>query len=880
MRRFFARLAALVRFGKADRELEREIESHLALLQDKFERRGLTPVEARLAARRSYGGVEQVKELHREERSFMWIERTIKDVRFGIRTLWRNPGFTAVAVVTLALGIGANAAIFSVVKAVLLEPLAYREADRLVTLLHDGTNPVAAGNYRDWRDQSSSFETMAAAEFWSPNLTGSDQPENIRALRMTQILLPMLGVDPSLGRVFTAGADLTGDDHQVVLSHGLWQRRFGGSGKILGQSITLDGEPYTVVGVMPPSFKFAPFWATRAELWAPLTFGDRAASRGGNSLRIFARLKPGISIDQARAEIKTITARLEQQYPGSNRDVVVTPLKENVVGNVETPLLLMLGAVGLVLLIACANVAHMLLARTISRQKELAVRTALGAGRTRVAGQFLTESLLLSALGGAAGLVVAQWGTKALVALSPTKIPRVETVTVDAPVLLFLLLITVLTALLFGLAPAIHSTAGNLTAALKEGGRGGSDGAGRNRMRNLLMVSEFALAYMLLIGAGLTLRSFAALRSVDPGFNPSGVLSMVVSVAGSNEAEPHRREIFYRRLLERVRAEPGVESASGINHLPLAGDLWGYSFIIEGRPQPRPGESPGAAYRIAMPGYFETMRLPLRRGRPFTEHDDARAPGVAIINERAASQYWPGEDPIGKRIAFNAAAGSAPTWLSIIGITANAKQLNWAAVPDPEVYLAVLQNRRFLSDDHSAYITLVVRTRGNPADLTPGVKAAVWSLNRNLPISEVRTMIQAVADATAQPRFEMLLFAVFGGVALILAAVGIYGVISYSVSRRTHQLGIRMSLGASLGDVRWSVMSQGVRQALAVTIAGAAGALVLSKLMSRMLYGVQPTDPLTFTGAAIILTLVALFAAYVPARRAARIEPVIALRNE
>jgi len=882
MRRFFARIRNLFNGRSAEPELAREIESHLALLEEEFERRGLPPQEAHLAARRAYGGVEQAKELHREARSFVWIEQWFKDVRYGARNLLRTPVFTLVAVVTLALGIGANTAIFSVVNAVLLRPLEYKDPDRLVTLLHIFSNPVAVANYIDWRDQSRSFEAMGAAEYWSPNLTGSDPAEHLLGIRMTQNLLPMLGVEPQLGRVFAPGEDQAGAEHEVVLSHRLWQRRFNSDPNVLGKSIVLDGQGYTVIGVMPIEFKFAPFWAVHAELWAPLAFGDRIHNRGGNSLRIFARLKPGITLQQARAEIATITARLEKQYPGTNRDVFVTPLKENVVGKVETPLLVLLGAVGFVLLIACANVAHMLLARTSDRQKEIAVRTALGAGRWRVMRQFLTENLLLAAIGAAAGLLLAMGGTRGLVVLSPAKLPRVDMVAIDTPVVLFLLGVTVLTALAFGLAPAWHAAIGNLSGALKEGGRGGTDGIRRNRLRSFLVASEFALAFMLLIGAGLMIRSFLALQSLDPGFNPHNVLSMVVSVAGSNEADPERRTLFYRQLLDRVRALPGVASAGGINHLPLYGDIWGWSFNIEGRPKPRPGDEPMATYRVAMPGYFDTMRLPVLRGRAITDRDDARAPGVVLINERSARRYWPGEDPIGKRISFEADQYKLPIWLTVIGVVKNAKQSDWADDIDPEAYLAALQNEGFLGagGSHVAYLTLVVRTSGDPAAMAPTVKKTVWSFDHNLPISDVLTMDRVVADANAEPRFEMLLLGIFAAIALLLAAVGIYGVMSYSVSRRTHEIGIRISLGASRADVLQMVVRQGMAQALAGTAAGVAGALLLSRLMAGMLYGVRPTDPVTFAGVGIVLGLAALAATCVPARNATRIDPMAALRHE
>jgi predicted permease len=882
MRRFFMRLGSLFRSRSAERDLAREIESHLAMLQEEFERKGLTPKEARLSAQRAYGGVEQAKELHREARSFLWVEQVLKDVRYGGRSLLRTPVFTLVAVVTLALGIGANTALFSVVNSVLLRPLPYRDADSLVTILHGGNDPVAVANYLDWREQSGSFEAMGAAEYWSPNVTGGQTPEHLAGLRVTQSLLPMLGIDPMMGRLFAAGEDRKGSEHEVILSHRLWQRRFNSDPNVVGKQATLNGEAYTVVGVMPAEFKFAPFWATRAELWVPNAFGDRIHDRGGNSLRVFARLKKSVRVAQAQAEIGTISARLEQQYPGTNQNVAVTPLKEKVVGKIESSLLTLLGACGFVLLIACANVAHMLLARTCGRQKEIAVRTALGAGRARVAGQFLTESVLLASLGAAAGLFLAVWGTKALVALSPAYIPRVESIAVDGRVALFLFSITALTVVLFGLAPAAQAASGNLSDALKEGGRGGSEGAGSSRLRSVLVASEFALAFMLLIGAGLLIRSFAALQSVDPGFDPRNVLSMVVSVAGSGEAEPGRREAFYRELLERARSLPGVRSAGAINHLPLAGDMWGSSFRIEGRPKPRPGESPGAVYRIVMPEYFETMRLPVLRGRPINEGDDSRAAGVVLINERAANQYWPGEDPIGKRIIFDSDAGRPAEMLTVIGVVKNAREADWAADPAPEVYLAALQNRDFLTERgaHFAYITLVIRTDGNPADMAGAVKQMVWSIDRNLPISEVATMERVVADATAQPRFQMLLFGLFAAVALLLAAVGIYGVMNYSVSRRTREIGIRISLGASQTAVLRMVVRQGMAQALAGSAVGFACALLLSKLMATMLYGVPPTDPITFAAVAVVLGAAALLASGVPARRASRIQPVAALRSD
>jgi len=687
---------AKTRRSQMEREMDAELRFHLGEYAADLERSGVTRDEALRRARMEFGGMEKAKEECREARGISFLEMLFHDLRYGARALRKSPGFAVTAVLTLALGIGANTAIFSVVNAILLHPLAYKDADQLVTILNgEAGGPVSAANYIDWRDQSNSFTAMGAAEYWAPNLTGVDNPEHIRGLRVTQNLFSLLGAKPHLGRMFVEEEERTGSEHEVILSYGLWERRFSGESGVTGRTILLDGATYTVVGVMPREFHFAPFWATHVELWVPLAFGERIHNRGGNSLRVFGRLKEGATLAQARAEIKMITAKLEQAYPGTNRDVTVTPLKEKVVGKVATPLLVLLGAVGFVLLMACANVAHMLLARASGRQKEIAVRTALGAGRMRMIRQFLTENLLLAGMGGALGLLLAFWGTRALVALSPANIPRVETVTLDGWVVLFLLGITMLSSIGFGLAPALQISAVNLSDRLKENSRGGSEGVQRSRLRSFLVASEFALALMLLIGAGLMIRSFFALQSVDPGFDPHHVLSMVVSVTGSKEAAVGNREIFYRQLLERVRALPGVESAGGINHLPLAGDLWGWPFTIEGRPAAKPGEAPVGVYRLATPGYFQTMRIPIVRGRDISATDNASAPGVVVINQRAAESYWPGEDAIGKRISFDA-SGVKPTWLTVVGIVKDAKQENWAARPDEEVYQASFQNRQFM----------------------------------------------------------------------------------------------------------------------------------------------------------------------------------------
>ena len=874
------RVAAIFRRNQLDCEMDAELRSHIELHAEDLMREGAPRDEALRQARLAFGGLDRAKEECRDATGISFLESLVQDVRFGLRMLRKNPGFTAVAVLTLALGIGANGAIFSVVNSVLLHPLAYNDPDRLVTILHYGTAPVAPANYLDYRDQSKSFEAMGAAQAWSPNLTDVAQPERLMGLRVTQNMLPLLGIQPQVGRLFNQGEDTSGNDREVILSYGLWQRRFSGDPSALGKSMLLDGVSYAIVGVMPPSFHFAPFWVTHAELWAPLSIESSAKGRGGNSLRLFARLKTGVMLSQARAEMATITARLEQVYPGTNTNIVVTPLKEKVVGNIEAPLLVLLAAVAFVLLIACANVAHMLLARAAARKKELAVRTALGARRSRVIRQVLTENLLLAAMGGAVGLLLAYWGTRALVALSPADIPGVESVAIDARVVLFLLAVTALTSIAFGLVPALQSSDVSLTDALKENSRGSSDGVHRNRLRSILVASEFALALTLLIAAGLMIRTFAALESLDPGFNPHRVISMIVPVAGSSEADPGRRAIFYRQMLERVRSLPGVESAAGINHLPIAGDLWDRGFLIEGRSVPGPADLPDAIYRVATPGYFQTMGIRFLQGRDISDVDVAGAPLVVVINETLARTYWPNQNALGQHIAF--ATDKSPMWMTIVGVVKDPILHDWTGNPYPELYVGAFQDTDFLgiSGARADYITVVVRAGGDPAAMTSSVKSAIWSFDANLPITSVVTMDDVIAKANAQPRFEMLLLSVFAGIALVLAAVGIYGVMSYSVARRTHEIGIRISLGAARADVLMLIMRQGLILVLTGSAVGIVSALMLARLMTKLLYGVAPTDPLTFVAVSVFLACVALAACYIPARRAMRVDPVTAMRSE
>jgi predicted permease len=808
------------------------------------------------------------------------LNRLFQDLRFGLRQLARAPGFTAVAVITLALGIGANAAIFSVVNTVLLRPLPYQDDSRLVVILREGRNPVSPANFLDWQNQNHVFEPMGAAEYWTPNLSGTDNSEKLWALHVSPSIFPMLGVQPLLGRAFLPQEQETGKEHEIVLSFRLWQSHFASDPKIVGRLVELSGETYTVVGVMPREFKFAPFWATKAELWAPLALGPRVGDRAGASLRVFARLKPGVTLEQAQAEMAAITARMEREFPGTNQNMKVISLREKVVGNIRPTLLVLLGAVGFVLLIACANVSHMLLARSAARQRECALRSALGARRWDLLRQFLTEGLILASAGGAAGLLLAMWGVRVLLALAPPDLPRVDAVGVDGRVLLFAMAISVLTGLVFGMAPAWGGSDLDLSDALKKAERGSSEAPGRRRWRGLLVGSEFALAIILLAGAGLMVRTFIALQHVDPGFDPHNLISMVVGVGATEVGTSGRTANFYQQVLQEVSAVPGVESASAINHLPLAGDQWGLSFHIEGRPLERPGEAPDATYRVVFPGYFRTMQIPILRGRDVRESDNLSAARVVVINDYLAHQYWPGEDPIGKRITLDDPTAN-PSWLTVVGVVKNTVRGSWVDPPAEEVFLPYLQT---LSAENpapsSAYITVVVRTVGDPAALAPAMRATIHALDRSAPVSEVQTMERVVAEATGQSRFYLVLLGTFAAVALVLAGVGIYGVMSHVVSRRAREIGIRMALGAERSEVIRMVIWQGMFSALFGLAVGLVAALGLTRLLANLLYSVKPADPGTFVIASVALALVALGASYIPARRAARVDPMVALRYE
>jgi putative ABC transport system permease protein len=800
--------------------------------------------------------------------------------------LAKNPGFTAVAVLTLALGIGANTAIFSVVNAVLLRPLPYQEAGRLVVVWEQNPergwyqNIVSTANFVDWRKQNHVFAAMAAGDPQKVfNLTGMGNPEEVWGEQVTTNLFELLGVRPLKGRDFLPEEDKPGGPRVAVLSHGLWQRRYGGDPTLVGKQISLNNESYTVVGVMPRSFYFPPFWREliKVDLWvAGLDLSEPA--RTDHCCLAVARLKRGVGLAQAQAEMDTIAGRIQQQYPEDKGwGVGLVDLGEQVVGDTRPALLVLLGAVAFVLLIACANVANLMLARAAARQKETAIRTALGAGRARLIRQFLTESLLLAILGGGLGLLLAAWGVEILVALSPKGalglggVAGLENVAISGRVLAFTLSVALATGIAFGLVPALAASKPDLNQTLKEGGRSSSEGLRRHRLRSALVTSEFALALVLLVGAGLMIKTLVLLGRVDLGFNPQNVLTMRVSLLGPKYQDPRVQVEFFTQVLERVKALPGVRWASVSRGLPVEG--WnGMSFVTEDHPSPPPNEEPDANYLVIGPDYFRVMGIPLREGRFFINQDTHDSPRVVIVNEHLARKQWPGQNPIGKRLKME---GSNRPWLTVVGVVGNVRT-QWP-YPDPlsELYVSYTQYPWLLSPRH-----LIIRTVSSPAGVTAAIRREVAALDKDQPVSDVRTLDQFVGEAVAQQRFSMVLLGAFAGLALVLAAVGIYGVISYAVTQRTHEIGIRMALGAERRDVLRLVVGQGVALTLGGVGIGLTGALALTRFMSSLLYGVRPSDPVTFAVVSVVLTGVALLASYIPARRATKVDPMVALRYE
>jgi putative ABC transport system permease protein len=799
----------------------------------------------------------------------------ITDMRYGLRMMRKHTGFTAVAVLTLALGIGATTAIFSVVYAVVLRPLPFPESERLVAIWKHqpryGSNhsPLPASVHRDIKAQNTVFEDVAIfRDTGSFNLTGQGEPERLVRSGIAANLFPLLRVKPALGRGFTEDEDEIGHDRVVILSHGLWRRKFAGDPKIIGKTIRIESTPHTVVGVMGPEFQFP---TREFQIWYPLTINPRDfQTRSGNYHRAIARLKPGVTVEQAQTEINTIAARLAQQYPESDKGVfyTVTPIRQDVARTARTPLFILLGAVAGLLLIGCANLANLLLARALARSRETAVRSALGATRARLIRQAAVEMLPILALGAITGVIGAQWAIDLMIPWLPAALPRVDEIRISAPVLLFSGGLLFATALLVLIWPAIQATRTDLVRDLREDARTSSGGASKARIRNLLVVGQVALTIILLAGAGLLIRTFSELKTIDPGFRPDGALSLHLAIPREKYKGDAKVASFCQRILEQVRALPGVESAGMVNRLPLGGIPEVWSIELEGTGQIL-NRLDSVDYRVTTPDYFRTIGIPLIAGRSFTEQDGADKPPVAIIDERIARMFWPNESPIGKRLR----AGSGNPWAEIVGVVGHIRHESLDSDPRPQIYWNYLQQAR----DRMA---LVVRTAGEPSRLAPSVLRAIHSVDPEQPAYAVRTMSDVLDRSLAMRWFHTVLLSLFAGVSMLLVMLGIYGVVSWTARERTREIGIRMALGAQKRDVLVLVLSHGLKLAAAGIALGLCGAFALTRLLQGQLFGVGPTDPLTFAALPLLIAAVALLACWLPARRAIRVDPMAVLRHE
>ena len=804
-----------------------------------------------------------------------------QDIRYGIRSLLKRPGSTLVALITLALGIGVNTAIFSAVDSILLRPLPLKDPERLVSVWEQGLgqginqNEVAPANFFDLRTQNNAFEGIGAHGPQDINLTGDGEPERLNGELVSANVLSILGVQPALGRTFLPNEDQEGQHRVVVLSDALWQRRFNRDSSIVNRNIVLNGESFTVVGVMPRGF-FYPLRET--ELWIPWAMEpEQAAGRGDHYLRLVARLKPGTTLAQANADVSAIGQRLANEYPRTNEGLnfIVNSLHRDYVGDLRLPILIMFAAVGLVLLIACANVANLLLAQATTRRREIAIRIALGARRWTIVRQLLVESLLIAGAGGFVGVLGAVWGVQGLAKLLPESLSKLQNVSVDARVLLFTFGVSLLTAVVFGGVPALLAARAKPGETLSDVARDAGGGTSGRHVRRLLVVSEVALAVVLLVGAGLLIRTFQLLRQVNTGFNTENLLTMRMVLPMPKYAKPEVRRAFYDEMLRRVKELPGIESAGMITFLPLSFEGMNFSFSVEGQTSPSDMKLPFALYRVVSPDYFRAMDIPLQRGRFFDAHDNADSQPVIVISRQLAEQYWPGQDATGKRLKIGPLDSPNP-WLTVVGVVGDVRQAGLYGDPRMDLYAPYAQDRR-------AFIAprdLVLRTKGDAASVAAAVRQAVWSVDKDQPVSHVRTMDQVFAAAISQERFQALLLGLFAALALVLACVGLYGVISYAVVQRTHEIGVRMALGARPRDVLSLVLRQGMGLTIVGLVVGIGVGSVATRVLSDMLYGVTPRDPLTFVGVPALLLLVAFLACYIPARRATRIDPLVALRYE
>jgi putative ABC transport system permease protein len=808
----------------------------------------------------------------------------LQDLRYAVRVLFKSKALTAVALLTLALGIGVNSAIFSVVNAIVLRPLPYPQSQDLMVIWGNLHKPgleeieVSALELRDFQQQCQAFEQIAAYSTDGFNLTGIDQPERLRGAAISANLFPTLGVQPQLGRNIAAEEDRYGNDRVVVLSYSLWQRRFGGNPGVVNQTIQLDGRTMNVLGVMPAGFHFPD---RETEVWIPLAFTPdlfEEDNRGSHFLNVIARLKPGVTLAHAQADLDTVTARLATEHTSTYRggfSARVRALHEELVGDLRRALLVLLGAVGLVLLIACANVAHLRLASATSRYREFAIRAALGARRGRVVRQFLTESVLLSLVGGTLGLALAVWVVRALVLLMPKDTPRLEEIRLDYRVVLFTLGTSLLTGIIFGLAPAFQAARTNLNDVLKEAGRSGGDTSRRLRLRNLLVISEFALSLVLLIGAGLMVKSLLRLQEVKPGFEPARLLTMRIALPATKYENFNQSRAFFEQLFDRLDARPDVESVGAINLLPFGGGGGDRSFSIQDQPTPAGHARPDEQVRFATPGYFHTMQIPLLSGRDFTRRDLPDTPRVAIVNSAFARKFWADGAAIGRRISFSA---NNPKWYEIVGIVGNVKHRGLDIADSPELYIPAFQP--LFADGNVPSLYVAVRTMNEPSLTAGAMRNEVAVIDRDQPVSSLMTMDQRISDSVAPRRFNMFILGLFAALALVLAAIGIYGIMAFSVVQRTHEIGVRMALGASGSDVLKLVLRNGLGLALIGIVVGLVAAFAATRVLSSLLYDVSATDPVIFVIDAVLLAVAALLACYIPARRATQVDPLVALRYE
>ena len=853
-----------------------EEDAHQEVLSDLNENQLLAPALRRVERRVPQNPIQMGTE--RKTNMFADISQ---DVRYGLRMLLKNPAFTLIAVLALALGIGANTAIFSVVNTLLLRPLPYKNPSQLVVIWENAThlgfpkNTPAAANFLDWQKQNTLFEGMAAFAERSFNLTGVGEPERLDGRRVSANLFDLLGVRPLLGRNFVPEEDKPGTK-VALLNESLWRRRFGSDPGVIGRALALNGESYTVVGVLPNSVRLPAFGNWRDQIWVPLAFSaEDAASRGNHYLEVIGRMKPGVTVEQARAEMSTIAARLEKEYPQDNTRIgtVVNPLHEEIVGDMKPALLILLGAVAFVLLIACANVANLLLARAAARHKEIALRLALGADRARLTKQLLVESVMLSLLGGVVGLGFAYAGLQILTRFIPPDVAHAEAIAIDAKVLGFTFLIAIVTGLIFGLAPASQARHFNLNDTLKEGGRDAGAGPRGKRLRSALVIAEVAVSFILLIGAGLLINSFMHLRNLDPGFRADHLLTLNVDLSETKYPDNPRRVAFFDEVVRRIQALPGVRSVAVAGNLPFTYNGDSMPIGAEGIADPPPDQRPDVIYRAIGPGYFSTMGIPLVRGRDFNDQDTLENTLAVVVSEKTAQHYWPNADPIGKRIKNGSTTTDAP-WRTVVGVVKDVRQNDFIAAPKMQMYFGYRQLRSLIPN------ALIIRTAVEPLSLAPSVRNAIWAVDKDQTVANVDSMEHIVAGAVARQRFSMLLLAIFAGVALILAAVGIYGVMSYTVAQQTREIGIRMALGAQRSDVLKMTVKQGLKLVGLGLVIGLAAAFVLTRVMATLLFGISATDPVTFLAISVVLLTVAMLASYIPSLRATRVDPMVALRYQ